>query len=798
MYNNIKQINKKELKDGSLLKQYFLFKEKNLDSILLFQIGGFFETLFQDAKLFSEITGVSLGSRTFKSFGEVLQAGVPIASVDFYIKKLLNEDLKVCLCIQSDKDDKSDENGENAEKSEIQTTGARKNKEEKKCLPRKLIRKYTKGTIIENEFLDSSENNYILAVFAADDLFYLAYSDVSTGQFYKTKGNFESIIHEIKKIAPNELLISDTQKGIFIDLSNEFNTTYLKEKKFKDGVDSVILKYCKYTQKDFLPKFDKIIEYNIDSYLAMDEITRRSLELTRTRRLLKKKGSILWFLNYTKTPMGTRLLKKYLNEPLLNLNEILKRQQAVEELIVNEKLVSKFEQVLENFCDLSRMCAKISNSTIYPKDLFQLVKNSKSLDDLYKLCEQLKSDLLKVDKTKLTKTLQLSNIIKNALSEESSNEIKSGGVINNGFNSELDYYRDLLDKVYKNIDKYQAYEKRRLSIEKLKISQSTALGYYIEIPHLKRHSIPNDYFRKQELTNCIRYTTEKLKKMEDEICSLTFKINHLEYELYCEVRKIASKFTETIRSLAKDIARIDVLVSYSKCAIVNRLTKPKFIQEGIFIKDGFHPSLIKLKNDIVPNDTILNDGTMIVLTGANMSGKSTYLKYNAIICLLSQIGSYIPANAADLPIVDKLFIRQGSTDDIINNNSSFMVEMNDLKFILDNATNSSFVLLDEPAKSTNAKEGGAIARAFCEYLLDNFKAKIIIATHNTELTKLEQNYPNRVYNYVIGNANEVLSSINDRKVKRGVISTSLAINTAILANLPREIIKRAKKYIAKN
>ena len=324
------------------------------------------------------------------------------------------------------------------------------------------------------------------------------------------------------------------------------------------------------------------------------------------------------------------------------------------------------------------------------------------------------------------------------------------------------------------------------------------MGYYIEIPYVKRHCVPNDYLRKQELSNCVRYTTQKLKTLEEQAYNLRYKINQLEYELYCEIRKLASKFTDTIRNLAKDIARIDVLVSYSRCAKINNLTKPKFNSTSIQIKDGFHPSLIKLKNDIVVNDTALDDGAMIVLTGANMSGKSTYLKYNAIICLLSQIGSYIPASNANLPIVDKIFIRQGSTDDIINNNSSFMVEMTDLKFIIDNATNSSFILLDEPAKSTNAKEGGAIARAFCEYLLSYFEAKIIIATHNTELTKLEENYPNRVHNYVIGNANEAPSSINDRKVKRGVISTSLAINTAILANLPREIIENAKQYIAKN
>ncbi len=769
MLLDIKQVDKSRLK-SNVLKEYLAFKEENAEAILLFQIGGFWETFFHDAKIFSEITGVTLGTRKIKDTGEILQAGIPLHTLNLYIKKILNEDYKVCLCAQFQNDDNE--------------------------FYREIIRTYTKGTIIENEFLDSTENNYIALIYKEQDIYQLIYADVSTGQFYKTKGHFEQISIEIEKVEPNELLVFKGQESIFKDIISKNNTTFLDDLEYKDcKSENALVRYYKLNQKSYSVELDKIIEYNIESFLAMDHITRRNLELTRTRRFLKKKGSLVWFLNYTKTPMGSRLLKKYVSEPLLDVEKIKKRQDAVEELVYNRRLLESTEQILEHFCDLSRMCAKISNSTIFPKDLFQIVTNSKNLEDIYNICTKFNSPLLKVNRNKLSETLRLASKIKSAIKENSPNEITKGGIINEGYDAHLDYLRSKLNNSFEELDKYEASEKKRLDIEKLKIDSSNAIGYYIEIPASRINKVPKEYLRKQALTSCSRYTTEKLKKIETEIFNLKFQINGLEYDLYCDIRKQAAKFVEIIRKLANDIARIDVLASYSRAAIINGLTRPDFNSDGIFIKNGFHPSLIKLKNEVVKNDTNLSNGSMIILTGANMSGKSTYLKYNAIICLLSQIGSFIPADSANLTITDKIFIRQGSTDDIINNNSSFMVEMNDLKFILDNITNSSIVMLDEPAKSTNAQEGGAIARAFCEYLLSKHSAKVILATHNCELTKLEEQFPSRALNYVIGNADLSQITINDRKIKRGIMSSSMAINTAILANLPAEIISHARNYL---
>lgn len=767
------EINRNNLKN-SVLMEYFQIKDENPECIILFQIGHFFETLFEDARLFSEISGLNLGVRHFSGIGDVIQSGFPLpCDVNIYIRQLLNNGYKVCLCPEF--------------------------KDEDNICHRRVVRTFTKGTIIESELLESSENNYILVLCKTKkNKFQIAYADVSTGQFYKTSGEFEEIRIEIEKIEPCEVLLLKSQEKSFKDVVTKYNVTFIEDEICeKDiNVEALIKQYCRKTQREFCTKLDEIIEYNIDNYLSMDEITRRNLELTRTKRFLKKKGSLLWFLNYTKTPMGIRLLKKYMSEPLLSVEKITNRQDAVCELIETPELLDSFERVMQDFCDLSRGCTKISNETVYPKDLYSIAQNSTPLEELHALCNGTKSNLLKLDEKKIEDTINFAGEIKRAIKQDAASELKSGGIIKEGYCANLDYLRDKFEKCKKDMDNYQESERKRLNIKNLKVSHANVFGFYIEVTSPNAHKVSSDYLKKQVLTTCVRYTTEKLQDLEQKYSTLKVKINEMEYDLYCEIRRHAMQFVDTIRTLAKQIARIDVLVSYSRCAIENNLVRPVFNESGIFITDGFHPSLIKLKNEIVKNDTNIKNGEMIVMTGANMSGKSTYLKYNAIIALLSQIGSFVPAKNADMTIVDKIFVRQGSTDDIINNNSSFMVEMNDLKFIIDNITNSSFVLLDEPAKSTNATEGGAIARAFCEYLLKNYQAKILVATHNLELTKIENVFPNRAYNYVIGNSDVSQVTISDRRIKRGIINSSLAINTATLAKLPREIIQNAKMYAA--
>lgn len=754
---------------SNTLKEYISIKDENFDCIILFQMGTFWEAFFEDAKILSNLSGMVLSARKFKGVGEVAQCGFSTQkSLMSCIKLLLANGYKVCLC-----EEYVDDNG---------------------VQKRKAIRTYTKGTIIENEFLETNENNYILALNKKNEIVELSYADVSTGQFFKTKGSIEEINLEIEKIEPNELLILKKDELFFDEIIKKYSAVILDDSFYSQNIENIIENYCEYTQKDFCIKLNKAAEYNINNYLVMDEITRKNLELTRTKMYSKKRGSLLWFLNNTKTPMGARLLKKYLSEPLLSVEKIKQRQRAIEELVENPSLIDKLENILQNFCDLSRICARISNSTIYPKDLFRITTNSYTLEELNEILINLNSPLLKLNSNLLAQTLNLYNELKNAINENAQDELKNGGIINEGYNANLDYLRYELSNFEKEIKSYEAKERKRLDIEKLFVETSKVIGYYIELPNSKVQKAPKEYFKKQTLSDRTRYSTEILKEIEEKVFNLKYKINELEYQLYCEIREKAKKYIEIIRELAHEIATIDVLTSLAKSAFDYDFTKPNFNKNHHKIKDGYHPSLLKLNNEIIKNDTNFIDNTTIILTGANMSGKSTYLKHNAIISVLAQVGSFIPAKEADLTIVDKLFLRQGASDDIITNNSSFMVEMNDIKFILDNITNSSLILLDEPAKSTSAKEGGAIARAFCEYLLENYKTKAIIATHNLEITKTEKLYPKKALNFVIGYSED--SNTFNRKIKRGIIGSSCAINTAILANLPNELITKAKLYAA--
>ena len=766
------EIDEKTVKNKTLL-EYLGFKKSNMDSIILFQIGDFFETFFEDAKVFSSVTSAVLSSRQFSGTGKVLQAGIPKKSLETYVKMLLKENFKICVCTQYKRDDET--------------------------IYREITRKYTTGTIVEDEFLDSGENNYILSLYYENNVCYLAYADVSTGQFYKTKGNIEALTFELEKISPCEVLVSHKQEKIFEKYLEKYLVTVFDDQFFSsDLIENSILDYCIETQKKYAAKLDNVIEYSINEYMQMDEITRKNLELTKTKRMQKRKGSIFWFLNSTKTSMGLRLLKKYINEPLLNTDEIQKRQIAVQELIEKQPLLTELESAMDNFCDLSRLCAKISNSTISAKNLLQISENADFLYKIEEICKKLDSELLKINSKNLNKTNEFINEIKSALLDEPSSDIKSGGLIKEGYSATLDYLKYDLKNSEAKLNAYIKREAARLKIEKMRFGKSNSIGFFVEIPTSKANLVSSDYFKKQVLSACIRYSNDAIKKYEQEIFNLTYQINQLEYELFCELRKKATLFVDIIRELAKEVAVIDVLVTFAHCAIENNFAKPTFNPKGIYIKDGYHPSLVKLGNEVVKNDTVLDDTCTIVLTGANMSGKSTYLKHNAIICLFSQIGAYVPASYAQVTLIDKIFFRQGITDDIVNNNSSFMVEMSDLKFVIENSTNKSLILLDEPAKSTNEKEGGAIARAFVEYLVDEIKAKTIVVTHNTELTKIENNYKPRVLNYMMETFSNADGISYLRKMKKGVVQSSYAIDTAILADLPFEIINRAKNLLHSN
>lgn len=761
-YENIKAFS-----DIGFLKEYIDIKEENKEFIILFQIGDFYEIFFEDALLASNFTGLKLIFRQVRNVGKILCVGFKTSNSNHYIKQLLDNNIKVCVCKQIN-------DGE--------------------TIKRIVDRKYTKGTIFEDEFLNNLENNYILAIkqdFKEKDCISLVYADISTGQVFSTSDNIANIMLEINKINPNEMLVLSSQKEAF-KLNEQLNIVYLDENYDNLSAFSILVKYCSVMNLNYLPQINKPVEYQINSFLVLDQTTRQNLELSRTKSLLKKKGSLLWFLNNTMTLMGFRALKKILSEPLVNKNEILNRQKTIQELIDNKDKLDKIREQLSCFSDLMRSSANLSNKTIMPKDLISISLSVEKIQSINQIVQSFESKLLKLNQNNIDKIIDFSELILASIENNSIQDLKSSGIIKDGFNCELDYLRQKLSEKQTEILKYEQNLKTELKSNRLSIKKINSFGYFIEVPKKEKINLPSDFLLKQSLANSSRYTNSKLNKLCIEINSLWVQICNLEYDLYSKIRENVAQYTNTIRELGKNIALIDVFCSFAICAIQNNFVMPKFNYSKISIINGYHPSLIKLRNEIVKNDTELKNGEMIILSGANMSGKSTYIRHNALICILAQIGSFVPADSADLTILDKIFLRQSANDDIINNNSTFMVEMNDFKYILDNLTNNSLVLFDEPAKSTNEKESASISCAYFEYILSKFKAKTIIVTHNKMLTSLEDKYPNNVKNYKIGETVKN-SIIMDRKIKRGVIEKSNAINTAILADLPKEIIEQAIK-----
>ena len=496
---------------------------------MLFQLGSFFETYFEDAKIFSVIAGITEGSR--KIIGDtILCAGINASTVTTYIKLLLDNGYKVCVCTE--------------EKNQFSKP------------TRKITRIYTQGTIIENELLENSENNFIMAIYKYKNNFLLSYADVSTGQFYKTSVDFETLCHEIYKILPNELLISKTQQEIFEQFLPKFNVTLLDEKYFDKNIEKTILKYCLNTQKTYLIELNDVIEYIPQTYMLIDEITRRNLELTKTKRYLNEIWlqlyvqvcfmllclhhiqqllilrqtqllQLMWFLNYTKTPMGSRLLKKYISEPLMNLSEIKKRQQAISELIENKETLFQINELLISFFDISRICAHMTNSTISPKDLYNIANNADKIRILYDILKKLKSPLLKMDKENTQSVIYFIETIKRAIKDTAPKDTKNGGIINEGYDSNLDYLNSKLNSISDEIEKYRLKEIKRTGIEKLKLGYMSAIGFYFEVTKAQSVRVPDDYFKKQGLANCVRYSTNKLSELEEEYGSLKFKINEL-------------------------------------------------------------------------------------------------------------------------------------------------------------------------------------------------------------------------------------------------------------------------------
>ena len=809
-----------------MLKQFLEIKRNNLDVLLLYRLGDFYETFFEDALTLSKDLEITLTSREGGPLGRIPMAGIPAKAIDNYLPKLLEKGHKIAIC----------------EQLEDPATA-------KGLVKRDITRTITAGTLTDVNLLKSNMNNYLAAVLKdkKTDLYGLAYTDISTGEFKVTQTDFEQLLSELARIKPSEIVVPKISQKVLpfqivgnesIDLPEEITVNYncskmsymafdedRAEKNIKEvfkvesaeifgfsqcpaGFRAVgaILEYLFKTQKEDFPKFEKIDTYNLTQYVSIDSNTRRNLELTETSRDKAKYGSLLWAIDNTNTNMGARQLKKWIHQPLKNIQKIEERQNAVEELIKNTESRIKLTSLLEKVYDIQRLSTRISNNSANPRDFLALRDTIYLLPEFCDVLQNFNSKIL----SKLAQTpknlLEFADIINKTISDDAPIIVKDGNVIKEGVSGDLDYYRDLLKGGKNWLIDFENKQKEETGIKFLKVGFSKTFGYFIEVSNSNLSMVPDSYIRRQTLTNGERFVTEELKKHEADVLSAQSKSSELEYKIFTDLREYSKEFVDPVREVAQSIADIDVLVSFAITAIENKYVKPLVTDSNeLYIKEGRHPVLEKIlpMGQYVSNDLKLTadaytgaDTQFMVLTGPNMAGKSTYMRQNALIVILAQIGSFVPADAAKIGIVDKIFTRVGAVDDLSLGQSTFMVEMNETAFILNSATEKSLILLDEIGRGTSTYDGVAIAWSVAEYIATKIKARTIFATHYHELNVMSSLFP-QIKNYRVTISENNGEIIFLRKVIEGSASKSYGIQVAKMAGLPQSVIKTAEDMMTK-
>jgi len=809
-----------------MVKQYLDIKKDNQGVILFYRMGDFYEMFFEDAVIASKDLELTLTGREGGKLGRIPMAGVPQKAADNYIARLLEKGHKVAICDQMEEASQA-----------------------KGLVERKVVRTITAGTIIETNLLDASKNNYLASVIKPQkDSFYgLAYVDISTGEFKISKLTYHNLLAELNRISPSEIIgiVGKRQLKPFqivpeetLDLpegiTNNYNCTVRSAiafsaenafEKVKQVFDinslegfgfpeytqgliaaGAIIDYLQETQKTDLPKLDVITPYNMDEFVSIDANTARNLELVQTVRDNNYKGSLFWSINRTKTNMGARLLRKWIQQPLQNIFEIKKRQDAVEEFIENSKIRLDLAFLLDKVYDIERLATKISNNSANGRDFVALRDSLNLLPEFGKLLFNMKSPLLSCFSEINTGIADFVEIIDKTVDELPPVGIKEGNLIKPGVNKELDYLKSLLGDGKEWLSDFENKEKERTGIKSLKVGYSKNFGFFIEVTHSNTSLVPENYIRKQTLSNAERYITPELKKHENEILSAETKSIDMEYQIFCNFRDYSKEFVEPVRELAKSIAVLDVLSSFAEVAAELNYIRPEINESSdIMIKDGRHPVIEQLLplGSYVPNDLRITGNPdsnsckeddppmLMILTGPNMAGKSTFMRQNALILILAQIGSYVPAVHAEIGIVDKIFTRVGGVDDLSSGQSTFMVEMNETSYILNSSTERSFILLDEIGRGTGTYDGVAIAWSVAEYISQNIKARTIFATHYHELNIMCEKYP-EIKNY------RITISENDgeiefiRRVVQGGASKSYGIHVAKMAGLPNSVVNRAQ------
>lgn len=787
-----------------LMSQYKEIKSKYQDSILFFRLGDFYEMFYEDAKIVSKELGLTLTSRNKEKNQDIPMAGIPYHSSATYIAKLVNKGYKVAICEQVEDP-----------------------KTVKGIVKREVIKVITPGTIIDCEYLDEKSNNYLMGIKIGDKKGAFCYVDITTGEFKTTEFEDENVVFkmlgEINKIAPKEIIFEEKTFDKYIEefeKSNYFNNikvSVLPEiKKAKDylkkyfnivslesfglnnhdnavDISVIILDYVVDLQKNNVLPFDKIQYIGNEEIMELNVTTQRNLDIIENINDKSTKGSLLWVLDECMTSMGTRLLKKYLKNPLLNVSKIKKRQKNVGYFIENVLLREEVREKLKEVYDVERIIGKLILNTENARDLIALKTSIRKSFEIMKILSG--NDIFNIEAKSL---LEVYKMIDSAIEEEPPFTIREGGIIKRGYSAELDELHEISNKGKDFILEIENRERERTGIKALKIKYNKVFGYFIEISKSNIELVPEDYIRKQTLSNAERYIVADLKEYEEKVLNAKDKIENLEYYLFKLLTDKIKEYRAVLQEMAKKLAYLDVITNFSHIAVKNSYVLPEINEgEDIEIIAGRHPIVEKLIPDgeFVKNNIVFDDKRqLIILTGPNMSGKSTYMKQVALIIIMAHIGSYVPANYAKIGIVDKIFTRIGASDDLVTGQSTFMLEMSEVANIVNSATKKSFIILDEIGRGTSTFDGISIATSITEYIHDNIGAKTIFATHYHELTQLEEQLQN-AENYRIEVKEDEKEILFLREIVKGGADKSYGIEVARLAGLPKEILARAKKVL---
>lgn len=822
--NNLNSIDVDINKATPMLKQYLEIKKQNQGIILMYRMGDFYEAFFEDATTIAQDLEITLTARDGGELGKIPMAGVPAKALNNYIPKLLEKGHKISICEQLE--DASETKG---------------------LVKRGIVKTITAGTLTESTLLESNSNNYLAALICENNIFGLSYTDISTGEFKVTQGPLEDILSELSRLKPAEILTPVKKQKVLpfqivpeekIDLPEIITKTYsctkipysaYEESKAIENIKALfnvisldsfgfsqyktgffaagaIVQYLFDTQKGSLPKFDVITPYGLSEFVSIDANTRRNLELTETTRDKAKYGSLLWAIDKVRTNMGSRLLKQWINQPVKNVSEILKRQNAVDELISDSQARLYLTNLLEKVYDIERLAIRLSNSSANPRDFLAIKDTLSLLPNFESVLKNFEAEYLNCLSEDSSDLMEFVSILERTISEEAPVSIKEGLIIKEGVNGDLDYYKSLLTGGEKWLSDFENSEKEKTGIKNLRVGYSKTFGYFIEITNSNLSSAPANYIRRQTLTNAERFITDELKKHENEVLSAQYKSTELEYKIFTDLREYAKEYVDKIKEIAQAFSRLDVLLSFASTAIELNYVKPEITESNeLFIKDGRHPVVEKIlpmgkyvSNDLKLTANINNpsDTQFMILTGPNMAGKSTYMRQNALIVVLAQIGSFVPATYARIGIVDKIFTRVGAVDDLSLGQSTFMVEMSETAYILNSATEKSLILLDEIGRGTSTYDGVAIAWSVAEYIATKIKARTIFATHYHELNVMPKSIE-QIKNYRITISEQEGEIEFLRKVVEGSASKSYGIQVAKMAGLPNSVIGKAQTLMTR-